>query len=183
MEVSIIIPAYNEEVNIEKAISEVEEVLSKEGIAYEIIVVDDGSKDATYNLASGTAAKVLRHEVNRGKGAAVRTGIDASQGKIIVIQDADLTIPASFIPILLKRMVQNGYDIANASRLSGEIITGAMPHYRKLGNSLYAKITSLLTRQHLTDTLSGQKAFKREVFQGWKLETDGWPDFEIIFKA
>ncbi|MEM3737137.1 MAG: glycosyltransferase [Candidatus Bathyarchaeia archaeon] len=183
MEVSVIIPAYNEEVNIKRAISEVDEVLSREGVSYEIIVVDDGSNDATYSLALGTTAKVIRHKVNQGKGAAVRTGIEASVGKIIVIQDADLTIPARFISTLLRRIKQEGYDIANASRLKGDIAVGAMPRYRKVGNILYAKITSLLTHQHLTDTLSGQKAFKREVFIGWRLKTAGWPDFEIIFKT
>ncbi len=183
MEISVIMPAYNEEVNIRRAINEVVGVLSKEGVSHEIIVVDDGSNDATYSLALGTAAKVLKHEVNRGKGAAVRTGIAASEGEVIVIQDADLTIPASFIPILLQGIKQDGYDIVNASRLTGKIIAGAMPYYRKLGNLLYAEITSLLTHQRLTDTLSGQKAFRREVFMGWRLETVGWPDFEITFRA
>ncbi len=58
-----------------------------------------------------------------------------------------------------------------------------MPFYRKLGNILFANLIGFLTGQELTDTLSGQKAFRAEVFRGWALETDSWPDFEIIFRA
>jgi len=181
--VGIIVPAYNEEMNIEKAIAEIETAC--ESFPHETLVIDDGSTDATHELASKTKATVIRHPKNMGKGASLRTAINAARGKyeILVIQDADLTIPARYIPQLVDKVWRGESDIVYASRMKGLIARGAMPTYRRIGNRLFAWIISTITRQKLNDTLSGQKVFDARVLEQIEVETDGWPDFELIFKV
>lgn len=181
--VGVIIPAYNEEMNIAKAVADVEEACKF--LSHDIIVVDDGSTDATFSLASKTNATVLRHETNRGKGAALRTALQSVRAKfdILVIQDADLTIPAKEIPALVERIWRSESDVVYATRMKGGIDTGAMPKYRKVGNRLFAWMVDVLTGQQLSDTLSGQKAFKAKILENMTIETNSWPDFELIFKA
>lgn len=181
--VGIIIPAYNEEMNIAKAIADVEEACKS--FPHEIIVVDDGSVDATYGVATKTGATVLRHDRNMGKGAALRTALGATKGRfdILVIQDADLTIPAKEIPTLVERISRGESDVVYASRMHGTIDAGAMPTYRRVGNTLFALAVDALTGLRLSDTLSGQKAFNAKILDNINIETNSWPDFELIFKA
>ncbi len=169
--------------NITKAVADVDEACKS--LSHDIIVVDDGSTDATFSLASKTNAVVLRHETNKGKGAALRTALQAVRAKydILVIQDADLTIPAREIPTLVERIWRNGSDVVYATRMKGAIDAGAMPKYRKVGNQLFAWIVKILTGQQLSDTLSGQKAFNAKILDNINIETNSWPDFELIFKA
>jgi glycosyltransferase involved in cell wall biosynthesis len=181
--ISVIVPAYNEEKNIELAVDEVKKVLDNSPWSYEIIIVDDGSKDKTYEISKNTGSKILKHEVNQGKGFAIRDGIKLAKGDIIVIQDADLTISAKTIPSIIKKITGDNYDAAYATRLAGKVEDGSMPLYRIFGNILFAKILSLITGQKLTDTLSGQKGFKRQIFEKMNIETSSWPDFEILIKS
>jgi len=169
--------------NIEKAVADVEEACKS--LRHNVIVVDDGSLDATFSLASRTSATVLRHERNMGKGAALRTALNAvrNQYDILVIQDADLTIPAKQILVLVDRIWRGESDVVYATRMKGKMDAGAMPRYRKLGNKLFASMVRVLTGESLSDTLSGQKAFNAKILENITIETDSWPDFELIFKA
>jgi glycosyltransferase involved in cell wall biosynthesis len=179
----IIVPAYNEETNIEEAIAGIKTACKF--FPHEILVIDDGSTDATYELASKAKATVIRHPKNMGKGASLRTAIKVARGKydILVVQDADLTIPAKYIPNLVDKVWRGESDVVYASRMMGLIADGAMPTYRLIGNRLFAWVISTITRQKLKDTLSGQKVFDARVLEQIEIETDGWPDFELIFKV
>lgn len=181
--VSVVMPAYNEEKNIADAVKDVRDALNKSGWKHEIIVVDDGSRDRTAEVASKLGVKLLNNEVNMGKGAATRKGIRAARGDYIAIQDSDLTISADTIPVLLEKLEREGWDAVYASRLSGTSEKGAMPYYRVFGNRVFVAILNLVTGQRLSDTLSGQKAFRKEVFSRMKLEENSWPDFEILIKS
>jgi dolichyl-phosphate beta-glucosyltransferase len=166
---SIVIPAFNEEKTIAKAIRETVAIFGSLKEEYEIIVVDDGSKDATVKAAEDLAAgypflKIIKHEVNRGKGEAVRTGINAATGEYVLFVDADLaTHPAearSFLPQLGKNRILIGSRTA-----TGAVISAPQPFYRIWGgrfiNFLVRKIVGLPYR----DTQCGFKMFNREVGQ------------------
>ena len=176
-------PAYNEEKNIVAAVKDVQNTMKKSTYNFEIIVVDDGSKDKTLQKARTTNAKVITYEKNKGKGGAIKIGIAAAKGTFIVIQDSDLTIPAETIPNLVEKINNGSCDACYASRLSGLAEKGAMPTYRIFGNYVLAFLLSIVTRQILKDTYSGQKVFKKEILKKIDLETTGWPDFEILVKS
>jgi len=120
-DISIVFPAYNEKNRLPRSLRLTKEFMSGTGHSFEIIVVDDGSTDGTPEYArealasSGVDLRVLRHETNRGKGQAVRTGIDAATGKYVLFSDADLSTPIEELPGLLSH-VDDGFDIAIGSR-------------------------------------------------------------------
>ena len=120
---SIIIPAYNEAGNISKVIAKVCDVVLPYGIRKEIIVVDDGSKDATYDNAcryvssnANLPVKILRHEQNHGKGRAIRTALAVITGDYVIIQDGDLELDPNDIAKLMKAMIDGNYEVVYGSR-------------------------------------------------------------------
>lgn len=161
---SIVIPVYNEERTIARVLSRVAAL----PIAKEIVVVDDCSRDGTFqvlqNLQSAPGVQILRHEVNQGKGAALRTGFQAATGDVVVVQDADLEYDPRDIPGLLGPILRGEADIVYGSRFLGE------EHHDKsfvhrLGNRFLTEASNLFSGLRLTDMETCYKAFRRDVLR------------------
>lgn len=161
--VSIVLPSYNLEGRIAAAIHTVADAVP----GAEILVVDDGSSDQTFAEAARAAAsmdnvRVLRHETNRGKGAALQTGGKAAGGELVVFLDADLDIPPSQLPGLLDRFVSEECDVLVGTkhhRMSG----GRYPWKRRLLSRVYALVARLLFRLPVPETQTGLKIFRAAV--------------------
>lgn len=167
MKTSVIIPAYNEERTICRIITE----LLGLSLRPEIVVVDDGSTDATPELVQGFAAsgvRLLRHEHNQGKGAAVRTGLAEVTGDITLIQDADLEYYPADIPSLVMPIMAGNTEVVYGSRVLGPHRHRYLAYY--LGGRMLTGVTNLLYGTHLTDVTTGHKAFQTSVLRniGWK---------------
>lgn len=178
---SIIIPCYNEEGNIEKCINQIPQMPWKT----EIIIVNDGSADRTKEVAVNIKepnVKVVSYEKNRGKGYAVRMGLKYAKGDVSIILDADMATPPEEIPIVVKPIFEGKADFVNTSRLIYPMEEGAMKKLHIPGNKMFALFVSLIIRKRITDSLSGFKAFKTNLFAD-RLKEDSWPDFELLIKA
>jgi len=160
--VSIVIPAYNEKETIQEIIRRVEAL----PIEKEIIVVDDASTDGTREILKGLPAdrvKVIYHNKNRGKGAALRTGFARASGEIVAIQDADLEYnPADFLR-LISPIVRGEADVVYGSRFTGKPEKGERFH--RAVNRFLTALSNLLTGLSLSDMETCYKVFKKEVLQ------------------
>jgi glycosyltransferase involved in cell wall biosynthesis len=180
--VSIVIPAFNEERSIGNVIEDTTEVMDSLGMAYEIIVVDDGSTDSTKRIATGYKATVLSYEKNCGKGCAERKGFEQAQGDIIVTIDADGAHRPKEISNLITPLF-NGTDITAGSRFlgRGEYKTSKL---NLLGNLLFNMSIMLMTGKYVTDSQTGFRAFKKEALRKLNLESDGYDiETEITVKS
>jgi len=170
--VSVLIPCYNELHTVENVIARVRAVPVKT----EIILVDDCSRDGTRDLLKRLAAddaslKVFFHEINRGKGAAIRTALAAATGDVVVVQDADMEYDPMEYPVLLEPILQGVADVVYGSRFLGG------PHrvlffWHQLGNQVLTLLSNVMTNLNLTDMETGYKVFRREVIQRMRLTTD-----------
>lgn len=165
---SVVIPALNEENGIADIMQRVLAVgpqLPPAGVdSLELIVVDDGSSDRTAEIVRGTAGvRLEQHPVNRGYGAALKTGFRAANGELLAFLDADGTYPPEYFPLLCETLLQNGNDIVVGSRMAGA--ESEMPMTRRIGNTVFAAMISLLGRQRITDSASGMRVFRREVLE------------------
>jgi glycosyltransferase involved in cell wall biosynthesis len=164
---TIVIPAYNEEDGIAEIVNRVLAVkkdLAAAGVEnLELLVVDDGSKDRTAEIAGQIpGANVIQHPVNKGYGAALKTGFSCAKGELIGFLDADGTYPPEYFPALVNK-ISEGYDLVIGSRMAGA--ASEMPATRRLGNFFFAGFISILGRQRITDSASGMRVFKREVLE------------------
>jgi glycosyltransferase involved in cell wall biosynthesis len=163
MKVSIIIPAYNEAHTIAEVVTLVKKVKLKG--EKEIIVVDDGSCDGTYEIASNIPrVKYFRLRKNMGKGAAVERGIKEATGDAILIQDADLEYDPKDIPRILSPIISGEADVVYGSRFLGYI--SGMSTLHLIGNLALTSVTRLLCGVGLTDMMTGCKAFTRSGWDG-----------------
>lgn len=167
MKLSVVMPVYNEEATLRYM---VERVLEMTPIDTELICVDDGSRDRSRQILDELrrehpSLRVLLHERNTGKGAAIRTGIQAATGDFVVIQDADLEYDPVEYPNLLEPLIQGKADVVYGSRfLSGR------PHrvlyfWHSVGNRVLTLLSNALTDINLSDMETCYKAFRREVIQ------------------
>jgi glycosyltransferase involved in cell wall biosynthesis len=181
MKVSVIIPVYNEVNTIEEILRRVE----AEEIASEILIVDDGSTDGTRDilqtLSNEEHIRVILHEKNQGKGAAVRTGIQNATGDVLLIQDADLEYNPRDYPALLQPIEEGIADVVYGSRFLGGPRRTAM-YWHMVANKLLTFMTNLLYNTILSDMETGYKVFKREVLEGIKIRANKF-DFEPEFTA
>ena len=194
---SIVIPAYNEAAFIGTLLERIAAVdLTDLGVTREIIVVDDGSHDATADIAERHGVRVLRQRPNAGKGAAVRRGIAAAAGTHVLIQDADLEYdPRDYVP-MLAALRRGGDTIAvYGSRYLNAADSGGLPRMRVgpwpgqswpafLGGRSLSMAAWLTTGRFLTDTVTALKLFPRDLVSGLALETSGFElDHEISAKV
>ncbi|HZJ22389.1 MAG TPA: glycosyltransferase family 2 protein, partial [Anaerolineales bacterium] len=164
---SIVIPAYNEEKGIAEIASRVLSVgpaLKNAGVdQLELLIVDDGSKDRTAEVASKIAGvNLICHPQNKGYGAALKTGFSKAKGELIGFLDADGTYPPEYFPQLC-RAALNGVDLVIGSRMAGA--ESKMPLTRRVGNFFFANLLTILSRQKVTDSASGMRVFKREILE------------------
>jgi glycosyltransferase involved in cell wall biosynthesis len=166
---SIVIPAYNEEKGIGEIMERVLAIcedLKKSGVAeMELLVVNDGSQDQTEKEAKQVAAhhdavRVITHTVNRGYGAALKTGFANAQGELIGFLDADGTYPPEYFPQLCSEALK-GSELVIGTRMAGA--DSQMPLTRRIGNLFFAKLLCLLGWEHVTDTASGMRVFQKEI--------------------
>jgi glycosyltransferase involved in cell wall biosynthesis len=176
--IAILIPAYNASESLRGVIEGIK------GYGLAILVVDDGSTDATAEIARAAGVQVLRHRINRGKGVALRTGFWflLHQGyQAIITMDADGQHDPSYIPLFIRAYEDGRGDIIIGSR-AGEF--GAMNWLRRFWNQLGVKAVSKLIGTPLTDTQSGYRLIKAEVLQGLPLRATGYEgELELLIKA
>lgn len=180
MKLSIVIPAYNEAKTIKEIISRVKAVVLP--LEKEIIVVDDASTDGTRQILAtleGGSDKVIFNEKNLGKGAALRAGIQASNGDIVIIQDADLEYDPAEYPLLIAPILSGQAQVVYGSRFIGDGGLAQVVRQHKnlyswhffyyLGNRFLSLVTALLFGASITDMETGYKVFRADVIKGLNL--------------
>ncbi len=163
MNVIITIPAYNEERTLPKVLTEINTVLKNSSYKYKILVLNDGSKDKTAEVAKQHGAIVVSHKKNRGLAETFKSEMREClrlNADVIIHTDADGQYPSEHILDLLEK-IEQGYDLVLGSRFRRRI--KHMPFLKKLGNIAFSKVLSKLTKVRLTDTTTGFRAFSKEV--------------------
>jgi glycosyltransferase involved in cell wall biosynthesis len=181
MKVSVIMPVYNEESTIEEILRRVKAV----EVATEILVIDDGSTDGTRDILEkmndDEQLRVILHDRNRGKGAAVRTGFQNATGDVFLIQDADLEYDPRDIPSLLRPIEEDIADVVYGSRFLGGPRRSVM-FWHMVANRMLTFMTNLLYNTILSDMETGYKVFKREIVDGMQIHANSF-NFEPEFTA
>ena len=170
MLLSVIIPVYNEVQTVEEIVRRVQ----RETTEKEIIVVDDGSADGTRDILKGITAdgvKVLYHDRNRGKGAAIRTGIHHVSGDVVIIQDADLEYDPSEYSRLIHPIQENVADVVYGSRFTGQEHRVLLYHHY-VANRFLTLLSNIFTNLNLTDMETCYKAFRAEVIKKIRLKSN-----------
>ena len=170
MKVGAIIPALNAARFLPDLLGEIRERHPD----FRLLVVDDGSNDGTGQVARTNGAEVATHEINRGKGAALRAGFAAASGDIVIVQDADLEYDPQDYPAMLEPIITGRADAVFGSRFAGDRPHRALYFWHRLGNSVLTFFSNLLTDLDLTDIETGYKAFRRDVIQSLEIEEDGF---------
>lgn len=167
-QLSLVVPAFNEEQGLatvlERVLASGEEVRRQHPdiTGVEVIVVDDGSIDATAAVAAAIpAVKLIRHDVNRGYGAALKTGFASARGDYLAFLDADATYPPETLPVLVRPLLEGRADVVVGARVSDR--EGGMPKIRALGNWLFARLLSWVIEARVTDCASGIRVFPRSL--------------------
>ena len=181
MKLSVIMPIYNEIHTLEEIINRVVST----GLADEIVLIDDGSTDGTRDLVKNYQGKpgftVILHEINQGKGAAVRSGFAAAKGEVYLIQDADLEYDPREYQKLLKPIDEGLADVVYGSRFLGASRRVAM-FWHMVANKLLTLFTNILYDTILSDMETGYKVFRREVVQDMVIHAKRF-EFEPEFTA
>lgn len=173
---SVLLPAYNEAEALPDVLRSLCAVLDER---YEIIVIDDASTDETAEIALRYPCRLLRHERNRGKGAAVRTGLEAARGAFIVVMDADNTYPAGAVPELVS--LGDQYDFVRGARLYS---AKQMPLANRIGNKIFDTLLQTLHGLEGKDHLTGLYGLRRDVLTAMNLTSDRFDlEVEIGIKA
>ncbi|WP_353415591.1 glycosyltransferase family 2 protein [Haloferula helveola] len=169
----VVIPVYNEEKTLHLI---VQKVLSRPEVG-ELVMVDDCSKDGTWQtmqrLSEGDERiRIFRHEVNRGKGAALRTGFAEVRSELLIIQDADLEYDPDEYPKLLLPIVAGKADVVYGSRFLGSGMHRVLYYWHCVGNRFLTQLSNMFTNLNLTDMETCYKVFRREVMSKIEIEED-----------
>lgn len=185
MKLSVIIPLFNEEKTIKNILEKVKEVKLPKGIEKEVIVVDDGSTDNSVSMVQSLKlkdVKLISHKKNMGKGAGVRTGLDAASGDLVIIQDADLEYDPSDFGKLITPIIEGKAKVVYGTRLVdypfrlwGKDKTPMPIHY--ISNKMLTALTNILYSSNLTDMETCYKIFKKDIFKKIQLKSNQF-DFE-----
>ena len=173
MKLSVIVPAYNEEETIDEIINRVRAVDLGE-VDLEMVIVDDASTDGTperlktYRGEAGIT--VLRHDSNRGKGAAIRTGLDSASGDLVVIQDADLEYDPNDYPRLIKPIIDGDADVVFGSRFAGSVQN--MRYINVVANKVLALAATLLFGKRITDEATCYKVLATDTLRSFDLQCE-----------
>lgn len=183
---SILVPAFNEEKTILYCVKDIIQTLDGSNLGYEIIIVDDGSRDKTFELAKdapehkSNSIKVVCHNSNSGKGHAIMTGLSLATKYIIVIQDADMEYSSKNIPALIEPILKEKADVVYGSRFIGQMDHMSLSHL--LGNKVLTFFTNLLYNCKLTDVMTGHKAFRKTVLEQIEINSYSF-EFEVEVTA
>jgi glycosyltransferase involved in cell wall biosynthesis len=183
MKVSVIIPCFNECSTIEQIVDAVRQAPLADR---EIIIVDDGSTDGTTTLLKERITplvdRIIYQPDNRGKGAALRTGLAASTGAVILVQDADLEYDPAEYPILLQPILSGEADAVFGSRFMGSRPHRVLYFWHMVGNKFLTLLSNMLTNLNLTDVETGFKAFRASVIRRLELRENRF-GFEVEIAA
>lgn len=185
---SVVIPCFNEEATLETL---VERVLDADacGLQLEIIIVDDGSRDGSFEKAQALSAadpriKAVKHETNRGKGAAMRTGFDIATGDIVIVQDADLEYDPGEYARLLLPILSDQADVVYGSRFMSGEAHRVLYFWHSIANRFLTLLSNMLTDLNLTDMETCYKVFRRDILDKVTLQEDRFGfDPEITAKV
>jgi glycosyltransferase involved in cell wall biosynthesis len=173
---SVVIPCFDEEATLETLVGQ---VLAADtcGLALEIIVIDDCSRDGSFVRAQALGAsdsriKAVKHDINRGKGAAVRTGFDMAKGEVVIVQDADLEYSPLEYPKLLEPIILGVADVVYGTRFQGGDSHRVLYFWHSVGNHFLTFLSNMLTDINLTDMEVGYKAFRRDILDRIILKED-----------
>ena len=191
-ELSIIIPAFNEELRLPATLERIAAYLKACGVAAEVLVVDDGSKDRSAQVAESfrekiPALRVVSNRINRGKGFSVRHGVQEARGRIALFTDADLSAPIEDAGKLIDALEKQNYDVAIGSRaLDRSLIIVHESPFREFAGIVFNKIVRLVLWLPFVDTQCGFKAFRRDrcniIFEQQTIERFGF-DPELLYLA
>ena len=190
VDLSVVIPVFNEEKRLPENLDKIIDFLKSKKINSEIILVDDGSSDKTWKVLESYKAKhgnikLLKHQKNLGKGAAVKSGMIASSGNLVLMTDCDLSTPIEEFDLLMGHIKKN--DVVIGSRRLKEKKLGRMPaRYRTFLGDIYYEMLRLILLPEVKDTNCGFKLFSRKVitptFKRQKINRWGY-DAEVLFIA
>ena len=170
MKLSVVIPVYNEVKTIDEILARVRSV----PLEKEIVLVDDCSRDGTreklQQMPPDPGLRILYHKVNQGKGAALRTGFQAAEGDIVIVQDADLEYDPQEYPKLVQPILDGKADVVYGSRFSGGECRRVLYFWHYVGNKMLTFLSNCLTNLNLTDMETCYKVFRRQIIQSIQIE-------------